>query len=653
MQCGVACLAMICHGFGQNISLETLDRLCHPTKDGVSLKSIADAASAVGLHSTATKITIDILRQCPLPAILHWGQNHFVLLISISGNRYKIADPAKGILSIQEEAFVQKWASTREDSQDKGIAMFFNPTNDFTRLCNDTDMSNQRNFKVLFGYIRHYRTALLHVIAGMAIGAILQLLLPFLTQAIVDKGINGKNISLVWLILIGELLIIAGRTATDFLRRWLLLHISTRVNISIVSDFFIKLMQLPMAFFDTRQVGDIIKRMDDHDRVQSFLTGEVLNIFFSIICFTVFAIILAYYDIVIFLIFIIGGILYGLWVSMFLKRRKILDYDLFEHQAKVQNKTFNMVTSMQEIKLQDCEKRRRWEWEDAQSELFEVQLKAMKLTQTREAGSIFINEIKNIIITVLSATAVIHGDITLGGMMAIQYIIGQLNAPIAQMMAFVYSFQDVKISLERINEIHCSRNEDSRESHSSSKSMEYESIDINVRNLNFRYDIHSSSLILNNLNLKIPNGKVTAIVGASGSGKTTLIKLLLGYYQPENGEILINNTPLSELNLKEWRQQCGVVMQDGVIFSDSIAQNIATKDIKPDVKNLEKSANMACIHDYIMSRPLKYNTIIGREGNCLSQGQRQRILIARAIYRNPKLLILDEATNALDAYNER
>lgn len=477
-------------------------------------------------------------------------------------------------------------------------------------------------------------------------------MLPFLTQSIVDVGIRNNDIGFIWLVLIGQLMLTFSRTAVDFIRRWLLLHISMRINISLVSDFFIKLLRLPMSFFDTKLMGDLLQRMNDHSRVNSFLTSQTLSVMFSLISFVVFGAVLFIYNSFIFLVFLAGSIIYGIWIALFMRRRKVLDYELFEQQAINSNKTYQFITSMQEIKLQDCEQRRRWEWEDVQADLFKVQMKSLKLTQTQEAGSIFINELKNIIITVLSATAVIHGDLTLGMMLAVQYIIGQLNSPVEQLMAFFYSLQDVKISLERINEIHLQNNEEDR---GRDQKTEFDNGGkaISLRNVVFKYDPHSLRTTIDGVNIEIPEGKVTAIVGASGSGKTTLIKLMLGYYPVMDGHIYIGYSPLSKYSLKWWRRQCGVVMQDGVIFSESIARNIAVDDGEIDKERLMKAAEIANVKDFVMALPLRFDTIIGRDGVGLSQGQRQRILIARAVYKNPDFIFLDEATNSLDASNER
>ena len=650
MQCGVASLCMICNELGLNYSMEMVENVCHSTREGVSLKSISDGAFNLGLKSVAALTDIPTLSKCPLPCILHWNQNHFVVLYKITNNGkcFYIADPGKGKLKLSLDDFQKHWSSTIKDSTDKGIAMFFERNNDITNKI--STHQTHHIYRFLWNYIKAYKHYLFQITCGLFVGCILQLILPFLTQSIVDVGIAHADISFIWLILLGELMIVIGRTATDFIRRWLLLHISIRINISLVSDFFIKLLKLPMSFFDTKLMGDLLQRIGDHSRVQNFLTGQVLTIIFTFLSFIIFGIVLFFYNPLIFVVFAIGSVFYGLWITSFLKRRKVIDYELFEQQARNQNKTYQLITSMQEIKLQDCEQRRRWEWEDTQADLFSVQMKSLKLQQTQEAGSIFINEVKNIIITVLAATAVINGQMSLGAMLAVQYIIGQLNSPVEQFMSFIYSLQDVKISLERINEIHEGKNEETNENNVSEFNT---TKSIALTNIDFKYDPHALKKTLTDVSFDIPEGKVTAIVGASGSGKTTLIKLMLGYYPVLSGSISIAGRNINEYNLKWWRRHCGVVMQDGVIFSESIARNIAVDDGDIDVERLEKAARIANIHDYIMSLPLKYNTQIGRDGVGLSQGQKQRILIARAVYKNPDFIFLDEATNALDAKNER
>ena len=643
---------MICAYYGRNFSQDNLSKICFATTEGVSLLGIRDAAVKIGFYTISGRLTIDELSSATLPCILHWNQNHFVVLYKVKkGRKFYVADPGKGLITYTIDEFKQHWIETGQREEEKGIAMFLEPTQAFYDNTNEHETRTEKPFKFLFGYIKQYRKYFFQIILGLFVGSLLQLALPFLTQNIVDIGIKNKDIGFIWLVLIGQLVITLSRTSVDFIRRWLLLHISMRINISLVSDFFIKLLQLPMSFFDTKLMGDLMQRIGDHSRVNSFLTQQALNVAFSLISFAVFSCVLLVYNRLIFLIFLIGSILYGGWMALFLRRRKVIDYELFEQQAANNNKTYQFLTSMQEIKLQDCEQRRRWEWEDVQADLFHIQMKSLKLQQTQEAGSIFINELKNIIITVVSATAVINGSLTLGMMLAVQYIIGQLNSPIEQLMHFIYSIQDVKISLERINEIHKKDNEE--DFNRNRTEFDDESHDIELRNIDFKYDPHALSKTIEGVGIHIPEGKITAIVGASGSGKTTLIKLMLGYYPVMSGEITIAGHNISEYNLKWWRRQCGVVMQDGVIFSESIARNIAVDDGEIDEERLEMAAEIANVKDFVMALPLKFNTNIGRDGMGLSQGQKQRILIARAVYKNPKFIFLDEATNSLDASNER
>ena len=654
MMCGITCLQMVCKHFGREVSLRTLSKLCVATSEGVSMLGVNEAANKLGLRTMCARTDFDTLSKATLPCVLHWNQNHFVVLYKVrKGRIFYVADPGKGLVKYNLEEFGKHWVSTASQGEEKGIAMFLEPTLEFYshKVDNEEEDGSPRSFQFLFGYIKQYRKYFGQIVLGLLVGSLLQLILPFLTQSIVDVGIKNQNIGFIWLILLGQLMLTISRTAIDFIRRWLLLHISLRINISLVSDFFIKLLKLPMSFFDTKLMGDLMQRMGDHSRVNSFLTQQTLSIVFSLFTFIVFSIVLLSYNWLVFAIFMLGSLLYGGWLALFLRRRKVLDYELFEQQAINNNKTYEFITSMQEIKLQDCEQRRRWEWEDVQADLFGVQMKSLKLQQTQEAGSIFINELKNIVITVVAATAVIHGQLTLGMMLAVQYIIGQLNSPVEQLMSFFYSVQDVKISLERINEIHRMDDENGKQGLETSVKEEDKGIDL--ENVNFKYDPHALKTIIDNVSLTIPKGKVTAIVGASGSGKTTLIKLMLGYYPVLGGQINIGGTDVNTLNKKWWRRQCGVVMQDGVIFSESIARNIAVDDKEIDKQRLQTAAEIACIHNYVMGLPLKYNTKIGRDGVGLSQGQKQRILIARAVYKNPDYIFLDEATNSLDANNER
>lgn len=652
MQCGIACLAMICRYYGINYSISQLENLCHATNQGVSMLAIKSTAKEIGFNVSSFMAEIGELKDCKLPMIMHWNQNHFVVLYKIS-KRYRkfyIADPGKGLLTYSLDEFKNHWISTTIDNKGNGALIMLEPTkyiNEHRKVNNNKKCS----FQILGEYFRQYHRYFALIIIGLLLGCILQLILPFLTQFIVDKGIKNKDIGLIWLILIGEMLIVIGKTAIDFIRRWLLLHISMRVNISLISDFFIKLLKLPMSFFDTKLTGDLMQRINDHNRIQTFLTTHILNAVFTFLSLIVFGIVLFIFSKSIFGVFLLGSFIYGIWVSFFLKKRKIIDYELFDRLAKNHNKTYQLITSIQEIKLQNCERRRRWEWEDIQADLYTIQMKSLKLQQTQEAGSIFINETKNILITVLAATAVINEDITLGTMLAVQYIVGQLNSPVEQLMTFIYSLQDMNISLERINEIHKSKNEESTANQLHHFALSDKCI--SIQKIDFKYNKYAFKKTLDAVSFEIPSGKVTAIVGASGSGKTTLIKLMLGYYPVMTGAIFIAGENINKYNLKWWRNQCGVVMQDGVIFSESIARNIAIDDGEINNEHLEQAARIANIHDYITNLPLKYNTQIGMDGQGLSQGQKQRILIARAVYKNPSYIFLDEATNALDTKNEK
>ncbi|MBP3518563.1 MAG: peptidase domain-containing ABC transporter [Parabacteroides sp.] len=657
MECGATCLRMICRYYGKEYSAETMQNLCIVTREGVSLLNVSDAAELLGFRTVCGKITLEKMKEKrPFPCILHWNQIHFVILYDIKVKKnnkifFCIADPGKGLLELDEESFKEAWISTSSNGKEKGILMVLQPTPDFYEKEDERRMEKDI-FHFLYGYIKPYQRFVFQLLLGLVLGSMLQLLFPFLTQAIVDKGIAGKNLNLIYLILTGQLILVLSRASVDFMRRWILLHISMRVNISLLSDFLIKLMRLPMPFFDTKMTGDLLQRIGDHERVERFLTAQTLSVIFSFFSVIVFGGILLYYNLLIFLIFLFGSLLYAGWVTLFLKKRRLLDYQKFEQRSRSQSKIMQLLNGMQEIKLQNCARRQRWEWEDIQADLFQTDLTSMQLQQSQEAGSIFINEIKNIIITIMAATSVINGNLSLGMMLSIQYIIGQLNAPIEQFVQFIYGWQDVQISLERMSEIREREEEETNERTITSFPNKGEKHDIELRNITFQYEGVHSPKVLDDICLIIPEGKITAIVGTSGSGKTTLIKLLLGYYNPTNGSILIGKNDLNNFNLRWWRNQCGAVMQDGYIFTESIARNIAVGDKDIDQSRLLLAARVANIDEFIMRLPLKYNTIIGQDGQGMSQGQRQRILIARAVYKNPSYLFFDEATNSLDSNNE-
>ena len=654
MQCGIACLSMVFNHYGKDYSIEFLEQYAQADAEGMSLLGLAQAAEKLGLHAVCGRSNIATLKSAPLPAILHWRQNHYVVLDKIlrGGKRFRVFDPGIGIVNYSREEFLDGWISTKNGGEEKGVVMLISPTQKFyeNTTANTENNGEKRSFKFLLNYLKQYKKQFIFIFFALTIGSLIQLALPFFMQAVVDKGIKNQSVDLIWLILIGQLVLTFSATVIDFIRQRILLKISMEINISLISDFFIKLLKLPMKFFDVKQTGDILQRIHDHERVEYFLTGKTLNAFFSFLTFLIFSGVLFVYSVKIFTVFIIGSVLYGLWTVAFLNRRKVLDYITFSKQAEVNNRTYQFVTSVQEIKLQNCKLRRRKEWEQSEKEVFAVKAKTLRLQQLQEAGGVLVNQGKNIVMTVIAATSVISGDMTLGMMMAVQYILGQLNSPVEQITEFFYSVQDVKISLERINEIHEKTDENfSRPINEVSENCN----GIEFKNVNFKYNIHRLKNTLTDINVLFEQGKVTAIVGASGSGKTTLIKLMLGYYEATEGGIFIGDENLGDINLDLWRSKCGVVMQEGVIFSESIARNIAVGDGEIDVERLKQAAETACIFDYVMSLPLKFDTKIGADGIGLSQGQKQRILIARAVYKNPDFIFLDEATNALDAENER
>jgi ATP-binding cassette subfamily B protein len=672
MDCGPTCLRMIAKHYGKNFSLQNLREKSRITREGVSLLGISDAAEQIGFRTIGVSITFEqLVEEANLPCIVHWGQNHFVVVYKIkqrsrsapllsgeSGVRSKkrgvgelifIADPGGGKFKLSKNEFLKKWISTKKEGEERGIALLLEPTPDFYSATDDK--TDKTSFKFLFQYIKPHRKLITQLFLGLFTGSLLQLIFPFLTQSVVDFGISNQNVGFIWLVLIAQLMLYIGRTAVDFIRGWILLHISTRINISLISDFLIKLMKLPIGFFDKKMTGDILQRINDHKRIESFLTGTSLNIIFAMFNLVIFGVVLLIYSLKIFLIFLVGSILYALWIWIFMKRRRELDYKRFSQLSDNQSNVIQLITGMQEIKLHNSEKQKRWEWERIQARLFKVNIKSLALNQYQQAGSVFLNETKNIFISFIAALSVINGEMTLGMMLAVQYIIGQLNSPVEQMIEFMRSAQDAKISLERLGEIHL---KDDEEQFNEAKHTDLPEIkDIHMKDLSFSYTGSKDDYVLKNINLNIPDKKVTAIVGTSGSGKTTLLKLILGFYEAQEGDISIHDTRLSNLSIKMWRDKCGTVMQDGFIFSDSIAKNIAVSDEIIDKEKLLHAVRIANIKDFIESLPLSYNTRIGQEGMGLSQGQKQRILIARAVYKNPEFIFFDEATNALDANNEK
>lgn len=647
MDCGPTCLRMVAKHYGRNFTVQTLRKYCEINREGVSLLGISDASEKIGFRSLGVKLSPAQLKEAELPCILHWRQTHFVVLYKIKNHKYYLADPAAGLVSLSEEDFSRSWLGDKEKQE--GIALLLSPTPQF--YGQDDEKGTEVSWSFLFRYLITYRKLVLQLLFGLGIGSLLQLITPFLTQSVVDIGINTRNLNFIYIILIAQTALIIGRVSVEFIRSWILLHISTRINISILTDFLIKLMKLPMSFFDTKMTGDIMQRMNDQRNIQTFLTGSTLTTVFSMFNLLVFSVVLAYYNVGIFFVFAISSALYITWIVLFLKRRRALNYKSFEVSAKNQSSIVQLIGGMQEIKLNNCEQQKRWEWEHIQARLFKFNVKTLTLSQYQQGGATFINEGKNILITFLSAAAVINGHLTLGEMVAVQYIVGQLSSPIEQLLGFVQGFQDAKISLERLNEIHQMEDEEPVDKEWNHNLPENKSLSINK--LTFRYPGAGNEPVLEDIDLKIPEGKTTAIVGMSGSGKTTILKLLLRFYEPQKGEIRVGDQSIHNIGFKTWRGQCGVVMQDGFIFSESIERNIAVGDDYPDKEKLRHAIKVANIQDFIDSLPLGLNTKIGAEGNGISQGQRQRMLIARAVYKNPQYIFFDEATNALDANNER
>jgi ATP-binding cassette subfamily B protein len=650
MDCGPACLKMVAGFYKKNFSLESLRKKCFITREGVSFLGLSEAADALGFRTIGVKIQFEVLNEnVPLPCIVHWRQKHFVVIYKISNDKIWVADPAIGLVKFNRDEFVHNWASTISDGKAAGLVLIIEPT---PALFDSKDEHEKANgFKFLFKYFRLYRKYLLQLVLGLLLGSCIQLIIPFLTQSIIDIGLNNNDIGFIYLILFAQLALVFGRMSVEFIRGWLLLHIGSRVNVAVISGFLQKLMSLPVAFFDSKLTGDILQRIEDNNRIEEFLTSASLNILFSFFNLIIFGIVLAVFSIKILLLFLIGSALYIIWVSLFMKSRARLDHQRFKQMSLSGNKLINIINGMQEIKLTQSELSMRWDWEKLQATLFGLKVKGLSIIQYQSAGATFINEITNVLITVTSAAAVLKGDITLGMMLAIQFIIGQLNVPVSQIIGFFRMSQDAKMSLDRLAEVHDLDEEEPDQEMKVRKLPDKK--DIYINNLSFQYEGPRSPYALKDVDLFIEENKVTAIVGTSGSGKTTLLKMLLGFYQPVNGEILIGDTRLSNLSLRLWRQKVGAVMQDGFLFPDTIASNIAPGSEDIIEEKLLKAADIANIKGFIESLPLGYNTKIGANGHGLSEGQKQRLLIARVIYKNPEIIIFDEATNSLDANNEK
>ncbi|WP_417150590.1 peptidase domain-containing ABC transporter [Prevotellamassilia timonensis] len=658
MDCGPACLRMISKYYGHHYSLQTLRQKCFITREGVSLLGISDAAESIGFRTCGVKITGDqLVNEAMLPCILYWNNSHFVVCYKIKRKRggkliFYIADPASQRLQYEEDEFKKCWLGvTLADVNRRGIALLLEPNANFANIEEEPERSSKKSLLFFLRYLLPYKSQFTQLALGMALGSVLQMAFPILTQSLVDVGIGERNLSFITLILIAQLFLFVSQLAVGYIRSWIMLHINTRVDVALISDFLTKLMKLPLSYFDTKMTGDIMQRIGDHSRIKSLLMSNSFNIIFSIFNFFLFAGILGYYHPMILGIFLLGNGLYAVWVLSFMRYRRELDIKRFNQSAGEQSKLIQLVQGMQEIKLNNCEKQKRWEWERIQAKLFKISIRGLKLSQIQQTGSVFFTQTTQIIISFIAAKAVVDGQMTLGMMMSMTYILGQVSAPIGEFIGFFQSLQDAQISLERLNEIHNQKDEDQN-----SEALLHElptCHDIHLDHIRFSYSGAERDYALDDVSLTIPQGKVTAIVGASGSGKTTIVKLMQGFYEPLHGQIKIGNTPLSLIHPRLWRSKTGSVMQESFIFSDTIANNIAVGVDEIDPVRLLHAVRVANIEDFILSLPMGYSTKIGMEGNGISAGQKQRILIARAVYKNPEFIILDEATNSLDTSNER
>ncbi len=649
--CGPTCLRIISKFYGKNIPLQQVRNISETTREGSSMLGLSDAAEKLGFRSLGVQIDFKTLKEeVPFPCIVHWNKVHFVVVYKIdkTGIVY-ISDPSYGLITYTKDEFIKSWIGNNADENtEEGIALLLETTPIFFK--NEFDeQESKTSFSFLSKYLLKYKSLVIQLAIGLLAGSLLSLIVPFLTQSIVDVGIQNQDVNFIYLVLLAQVMLFLGKMGIDVIRSWILLHLSTRINISIISDFFIKLMKLPISFFDTRMTGDIMQRINDHHRIEQLLTNSSLNTLFSLVNLVIYSIILLFYDYRLFFIYLIGAGLYIAWITFFLNKRKELDYKRFSQVSQEQSKVIELINGMQEIKMHNAEKQKRWDWEFLQVKLFKIQIKSLSLEQWQSVGGNFINQIKDILVSFLSAKLVLSGNLTLGMMLSVQYIIGQLNSPLMQLIDFIRQYQDASISLERLSEIHDKEDEENTEEQSAT---EIPKKNIEIKDVSFRY-IGSDYFVFENLNLTIPYQKTTAIVGASGSGKTTLLKLLMKFYEPNTGEIKLGSTNLKNISPRFWREHCGVVMQDGYVFNDTIAENIAVGQDYIDKQKLRKAVEIANIKDFIEELPLSYNTKIGNEGIGISGGQRQRLFIARAVYKSPEYIFFDEATSALDANNEK
>ncbi|UHO37740.1 peptidase domain-containing ABC transporter [Chryseobacterium capnotolerans] len=649
--CGPTCLRIVSKYYGKSISLQQIRALSETTREGSSLLGLSDAAENLGFRSLGVQVDFKTLvEEVPLPCVVHWNKNHFVVVYKVDkNNKIYISDPSYGLITYNQEEFIKAWiGENANENTEEGIALILETTPAFFQTEFDNEES-KASFSFLSKYLFKYKSLVLQLAVGLLAGSLLSLVFPFLTQSIVDVGIQNQDINFIYLVLLAQIMLFFGRMGIETIRSWILLHLSARINISIISDFFIKLMKLPISFFDTRMTGDIMQRINDHHRIEQLLTSSSLNTLFSLVNLIIFSIVLLLYDYRLFIVYLVGAVAYIGWISFFLKKRKELDYKRFSQVSQEQSKVIELINGMQEIKMHNAEKQKRWDWEFLQVKLFKIRIKSLSLEQWQSVGGNFINQMKDILVSFLSAKLVLSGNLTLGMMLSVQYIIGQLNSPLLQLIDFIKQTQDAKISLERLGEIHDKEDEENKDEQ---YAMEIPQRDIEVTDMSFRY-IGSDVPVFENLSLTIPYQKTTAIVGASGSGKTTLLKLLMKFYEPDQGDIKIGNTALKNISPRFWRDHCGVVMQEGYVFNDTIANNIAVGEDHIDKKKLRRAVEIANIKEFVEGLPLSYNTKIGNEGVGVSGGQKQRLFIARAVYKSPEYILFDEATSALDANNEK
>ncbi|MCP1298698.1 MULTISPECIES: peptidase domain-containing ABC transporter [Chryseobacterium] len=649
--CGPTCLRIVSKYYGKSISLQQIRNLSETTREGSSLLGLSDAAENLGFRSMGVQIDFNTLtEEVPFPCVAHWNKNHFVVVYKIDkNNKVYISDPSYGLITYTREEFIKSWiGENANENTEEGIVLILETTPAFFQTEFDAEES-KASFTFLSKYLLKYKTLVIQLAIGLLGGSLLSLIFPFLTQSIVDVGIQNQDINFIYVVLLAQIMLFLGRMGIETIRSWILLHLSARINISIISDFFIKLMKLPISFFDTRMTGDIMQRINDHHRIEQLLTSSSLNTLFSLVNLIIFSIVLLFYDYRLFIVYLVGAVLYIGWISFFLKKRKELDYKRFSQVSQEQSKVIELINGMQEIKMHNAEKQKRWDWEFLQVKLFKIRIKSLSLEQWQSVGGNFINQMKDILVSFLSAKLVLSGNLTLGMMLSVQYIIGQLNSPLLQLIDFIKQTQDAKISLERLGEIH---DKDDEEDKNEQYVTDVPKQDIEIKDMSFRY-IGSDVPVFENLSLTIPYQQTTAIVGASGSGKTTLLKLLMKFYDPDQGEIRIGNTNMKNISPRYWRDHCGVVMQEGYVFNDTIANNIAVGEDHIDKQKLRRAVEIANIKDFIESLPLSYNTKIGNEGVGVSGGQKQRLFIARAVYKSPEYILFDEATSALDANNEK